>query len=236
MADAEFQFGTWIPSLQIGNGIIQGQYTDRTGNWVRTGHQIFVNGFFRLNYNETHIQDALRRNTTFQEIRIGTLPFESNSGASIFNLMISNNNFIHNNRPRDIEILSIGARSIWGSPRMRVFANERPITGNLYYVSRMPIATDLFVQDLRPSTYGIFTEIRISGTYSAFPDLSTTDLVNTPPPIITQPSPPATTYTVQSGDTLWMLSKRFGTTVDRLMELNGLTSTVLHIGQVLLVQ
>jgi len=187
MADAEFQFGTWIPSLQIGNGIIQGQYTDRTGNWVRTGHQIFVNGFFRLNYNETHIQDALRRNTTFQEIRIGTLPFESNSGASIFNLMISNNNFIHNNRPRDIEILSIGARSIWGSPRMRVFATERAVTRNLSDNNRMPISTDLFVTDLKPSTYGNFTEIRVSGTYTAFSDLSVTDPVNTPPPIVTQP-------------------------------------------------
>ena len=242
---ASFQFGTWIPSLQIGNGIIQGQYTDRIGHWTRVGHQIFVNGFFRLNYAETQVEDAIRRNTTVQDIRLGTLPFEANSGASIFNLMVSNNHFIRNNRVRfsqawdigvETEVLSIGARSIWGSPRMRVFSNERAIVGNLDNVNRMPIATDLSVQDLRSSTHGIFIEIRVSGTYTAFPDLATTDPINTPPPIITQPSPPTTiTYTVQSGDTLWRLSQKFGTTVDKLMELNHLSSTTIYIGQVLVI-
>jgi len=238
MNTADFQYGTWVPSLQIGNGIIQGQYSDTTGNWTRIRHQVFVNGFFRLNYNESQVEDALRRNTTVQEIRLGTLPYESNSGASIFNLMVSNNQFIRNSRPRETEILSIGARSIWGSPRMRVFANERTITGNLRDVNRMPIAKDLSIQDLKPSTNGIFIEVRVSGTYTAFSDLSSTDPVNTPPPTITLPSPPIMspqTYMVQAGDTLWLISQRFGTTVDRLMELNGLTSTVLNIGQVLLI-
>jgi len=191
-----FQYGTWIPSLQIGNGIIQGQYTDITGNWTRIGHQIFINGFFRLNYDEAQVEDALRKNTTVREIRIGTLPYESNSGASIFNLMVSNNHFVQNNRHIflqdwglyiETEALSIGARSIWGSPRMRVFTNERAVTGNLNNVSRMPIATDLNIQDLKPSTCGIYIEVRVSGTYTAFPDLSSTDPVNTPSPHISQP-------------------------------------------------
>lgn len=194
-----FQFGTWIPSLQIGNGVIQGQYTNPIGHWARIGHLIFINGFFRLNYNEAQVEEARLRNTTVQEIRIGTLPFEANNGASIFNLVVSNNHFIRNSQPRfsgargsyvETEVLSVGARSIWGSPRMRIFANERAIIGNLNNVNRMPIATDLFIQDLRHSTCGIYIEVRISGTYTAFPDLSTTDPVNTPPPIITQPSPP----------------------------------------------
>ncbi|MCL2383218.1 MAG: LysM peptidoglycan-binding domain-containing protein [Oscillospiraceae bacterium] len=187
----EFQFGTWIPSIQIGNGIIQGQYIDRVGNWTRIGQQIFVNAFFQLNYNQTQVEDAIRRNTTVQEIRIGTLPFESNSGASIFNLMVSNNHFIENGRMRysqawdtyiETEVLSVGARSIWGSPRMRVFANERDISGRLN--DRMPIGIDLSVQDLRPSTQGVSVEVRLSGTYTAFPDLAVTDPVNTPPPNI----------------------------------------------------
>ena len=185
--NAEFQFGTWIPSLQIGNGIIQGRYTDTIGNWTRVGHQIFVNGFFRLNYNEAQVDDALRRNTTVQEIRIGTLPYEANSGTSVFNLTVSHNQFIQNIRPQDTEILYIGTRSIWGSPRMRVYANQRALAG----INTMPIATDLSIQDLRPSTNGVFTEIRVSGCYTAFPDLRTTDIVNTPPPMITQPSRPA---------------------------------------------
>jgi len=187
-----FQYGTWTPSLQIGNGVIQGQYTDQVGHWTRIGHQVYINGFFRLTYNEAQVEDALRRNTTVQEIRIGTLPYEANSSSSIFNLVVSNAPFTRNVRPGEIDVLSIGARSIWGSPRMRVFFNERIITRNINSVNRIPLASDLSIQDLRPSTHGVFVEIRISGTYTAFPDLSATDPVNTPPPVITQPpSPPS---------------------------------------------
>ena len=41
-------------------------------------------------------------------------------------------------------------------------------------------------------------------------------------------------YTVQKGDTLYSIAKRFNTTVDKLKELNGLESNNLSIGQKLL--
>ncbi len=40
-------------------------------------------------------------------------------------------------------------------------------------------------------------------------------------------------YTVRTGDTLWLLSRRYNTTVDAIKQLNGLSSDMLSIGQVL---
>ena len=40
-------------------------------------------------------------------------------------------------------------------------------------------------------------------------------------------------YTVRAGDTLWLLSRRFDTTVDAIKNLNGLSGDMLSIGQVL---
>lgn len=40
-------------------------------------------------------------------------------------------------------------------------------------------------------------------------------------------------YTVQSGDSLYSIARRYNTTVDSLMDANGLTSTLLQVGQIL---
>ena len=45
-----------------------------------------------------------------------------------------------------------------------------------------------------------------------------------------------TTYTVQRGDSLYSIAKKFGTDVNTLKELNNLTSNLLNIGQILIVR
>jgi LysM repeat protein len=48
------------------------------------------------------------------------------------------------------------------------------------------------------------------------------------PPI--PPTPSYTTYVVQTGDNLWTIADRFDTTVEAIMELNGLSSTLIYSG------
>lgn len=46
----------------------------------------------------------------------------------------------------------------------------------------------------------------------------------------------ATTYTVQSGDTLFLIARRFGTTVERIAQANNITNPdVISVGQVLII-
>ncbi|NJN53665.1 MAG: LysM peptidoglycan-binding domain-containing protein [Anaerolineae bacterium] len=48
-------------------------------------------------------------------------------------------------------------------------------------------------------------------------------------------APGTVQYTVVSGDTLYSIAARFGTTVNDIMAVNGLTSHIIYPGQVLLI-
>ncbi len=52
-----------------------------------------------------------------------------------------------------------------------------------------------------------------------------------PPPAV--PDTGSIKYTVQEGDSLWKIARRYGTTVDAIKSLNGLTGDLLNVGQVL---
>lgn len=47
------------------------------------------------------------------------------------------------------------------------------------------------------------------------------------------PGPSYTEYTVRPGDSLWLIARRYGTTVEAIKSLNGLTGDALDVGQVL---
>ena len=47
------------------------------------------------------------------------------------------------------------------------------------------------------------------------------------------PAPSSSTYKVASGDTLWSISRKYSMTVENLKALNGLSSNVLRVGQIL---
>lgn len=58
-------------------------------------------------------------------------------------------------------------------------------------------------------------------------------ILNPPAPA---PAPTTVKYTVQSGDSLWGIATKYGLTVDQLKALNGLTSDVINVGDILIVK
>jgi LysM repeat protein len=61
---------------------------------------------------------------------------------------------------------------------------------------------------------------------------ATAPVVEQPAPKRTTKSVKATAYSIRSGDTLASIADKFGTSVDRLMELNpGLDPTALRVGE-----
>ena len=71
--------------------------------------------------------------------------------------------------------------------------------------------------------------VSLPPTGSGAPTLAATPGPQSPPPSA------RTSYTVKSGDTLYGIARSFGTSVTAIKQLNGLTTSVIHAGQVLLI-
>lgn len=102
--------------------------------------------------------------------------------------------------------------------------SQKPETGTSTYVVQAGDSLWLIAQRYQTTIDAIK---RLNGL--------TSDLINVGQ-ILKIPSSqmePYIEYTVRSGDTLWLLSRRYNTTVDAIKKANGLTSDLLNIGQVL---
>ncbi|MEJ2658573.1 MAG: LysM peptidoglycan-binding domain-containing protein [Desulfobacterales bacterium] len=83
----------------------------------------------------------------------------------------------------------------------------------------------MLANNLRRSSYivaGRKLKIPLRGTVRYYPQAYNKNDGNLP-----------STHVVHSGDSLWIIAKRYGTTTKKIQELNNLSTTRLHIGQVL---
>lgn len=110
---------------------------------------------------------------------------------------------------------------------------DRPGTAGLPSPSAdlVPSASPTIAATARPTPSGA-----PSTTSPASPTpVPTATPVATPAPSPTPALSPRTTYTVKSGDTLYDIARSHGVSVTALKQLNGLTSNIIHVGQVLLI-
>lgn len=73
---------------------------------------------------------------------------------------------------------------------------------------------------------GIVGTLTWNALYDAYRGISQ----NVPPQ---KPENGTSTYVVQAGDSLWLIAQRYQTTVDAIKRLNGLTSDLINVGQIL---
>lgn len=75
--------------------------------------------------------------------------------------------------------------------------------------------------------------LKVSGKASSKPSTPKPDPKPNKKPSNGQSSSSTSTYKVQSGDYLSKIASKFGTTVEKIKQLNGLQSNMIHVGQVL---
>lgn len=106
------------------------------------------------------------------------------------------------------------------------YPNVPPLAQDGIFGSGTKQSVSAFQQTMRLTPDGIVGPLTWNALYEVYLGINQ----NVPSP---GPGGGFFQYTVKSGDTLWLLAKRFGTTVDAIKRLNGLTSDMLSIGQVL---
>ena len=83
-----------------------------------------------------------------------------------------------------------------------------------------------FQQEMNLNPDGIVGALTWNALYDVYQGINQ----NVPLP---EPDDNVINYVVKAGDTLWLIAQRFGTTVEAIQRLNGLSGTLLSIGQIL---
>lgn len=103
-----------------------------------------------------------------------------------------------------------------------------PIAGNVYVVVR---GDNLYRIALRFNTT-VDAIMKANGLTSS--NIYVGQTLTIPGPGV-PPAPTGQVHIVQTGDTLYSIARRYGTTVDAIMSANGLTSTTIYVGQQLII-
>lgn len=103
-----------------------------------------------------------------------------------------------------------------------------PVSGNYYTVQSGDSLWSI------AKKYGITVDELKDANNLTSNTLSIGQLLKIPEEKTEMPTTPTTnTYTVKSGDSLYSIAQKYGTTVDELKSFNNLTSNLLSIGQIL---
>ncbi|MGN7941855.1 peptidoglycan endopeptidase [Virgibacillus sp. 6R] len=136
------------------------------------------------------------------------------------------------------KLIGLTATAVVGSSLFATMANAESVKvksgDTLWELSREYNTT---VQLLK-TTNGLTTDFIKVGQVLEIPGSKTTTPTNTNTNTSsnTSTTTKATTYKVKAGDSLWVIAKQYNTSVSELKKLNGLSSDLIRVGQVLTVK
>lgn len=127
-----------------------------------------------------------------------------------------------------------GKVKVVGSLNMRT---EPSAKGKI--IDQLKNEQSILIYDENKGWYKIKAGNKIGWVHGDYVEVEKTNTNPTKPPSQPTPSEPSNQtpiiYTVQKGDSLWSISKKYETTIEKIKKLNKLTNNIVHVGQKLIV-